>query len=137
MGDPLHEQHEAAAALRQVFDAALPYQGTGTVEAVERLLRVGTATATASAGPRFFHFVIGGSTPAALAADWTVSLLDQNAFVRASSKLSDAVETITLDWLRQLVGLPEGWGGVLTASATFANFSSLVLATHWWGERHG
>jgi glutamate/tyrosine decarboxylase-like PLP-dependent enzyme len=164
MGDPLHEQGEAAGALRQVYDAALPYleslperlvydraaepllrelagplpeHGTGTAAAIERLLRVGTATATASAGPRFFHFVIGGSTPAALAADWTVSLLDQNAFVRASSKLSDAVETITLDWLRQLVGLPEGWGGVLTASATFANFSSLVLATHWWGERHG
>ena len=164
MGDPLHEQGEAAGALRQVFDAALPYleslperlvydraaepllqelagplpeQGTGTAEAIERLLRVGTATATASAGPRFFHFVIGGSTPAALAADWTVSLLDQNAFVRASSKLADTVETITLDWLRQLVGLPAGWGGVLTASATFANFSGLVLATHWWGERHG
>jgi glutamate/tyrosine decarboxylase-like PLP-dependent enzyme len=164
MGDPLHEQGEAAGALRQVFEAALPYleslperlvydraaepllqelagplpeQGTGTAAAIERLLRVGTATATASAGPRFFHFVIGGSTPAALAADWTVSLLDQNAFVRASSKLADAVETVTLDWLRQLVGLPEGWGGVLTASATFANLSSLVLATHWWGERHG
>jgi glutamate/tyrosine decarboxylase-like PLP-dependent enzyme len=164
MGDPLHERGEAAGALRQVFEAALPYleslperlvydraaepllqelagplpeQGTGTAAAIERLLRVGTATATASAGPRFFHFVIGGSTPAALAADWTVSLLDQNAFVRASSKLADAVETVTLDWLRQLVGLPEGWGGVLTASATFANLSSLVLATHWWGERHG
>jgi glutamate/tyrosine decarboxylase-like PLP-dependent enzyme len=164
MGDPLNEQAEALAALRQVVDAAGPYlddlperlvydraaeplldelggplpdQGAGTKAAVERLLRVGTATATASAGPRFYHFVIGGSTPAALAADWVVSLLDQNAFVRASSRFADTVETVTLGWLREFFGLPPGWGGALTASATFANLTGLALATHWWAERHG
>jgi glutamate/tyrosine decarboxylase-like PLP-dependent enzyme len=163
VGDPLKEQDETLAALRQVVAAAGPYldglperpvydraaepllgelggalpeEGAGTQAAVETLLRVGTATATASAGPRFYHFVIGGSTPAALAGDWVVSLLDQNAFVRASSRFADAAETVALDWLRQLVGLPEGWGGALTASATFANLSGLALATHWWGERH-
>src|SRR4030095_16544201 len=115
----------------------LPDRGAGTRAAVERLLRVGTATATASAGPRFYHFVIGGSTPAALAADWVVLLLDQNAFVRASARVADAVETGTLDWLRDLVGLPAGWGGALTASATFANVTGLALATHRWAERHG
>jgi glutamate/tyrosine decarboxylase-like PLP-dependent enzyme len=164
VGDPLDEQTETMAALRQVVEAArsyleqlperlvydqtaepllgelggpLPDQGLGTEAAVERLVRIGTATATASSGPRFFHFVIGGSTPAALAADWVVSLLDQNAFVRASSRLVDAAETVTLDWLRQLAGLPPGWGGALTASATFANLTGLALATHWWAERHG
>ena len=164
MADPLREESETRAALQQVMDAAGPYldqlpqrlvydrsaeplleklagalpdQGVGTQSAVETLLRVGTATATASAGPRFFHFVIGGSTPASLAADWVVSLLDQNAFVRASSRFADAVETVALAWLRDLVGLPPGWGGALTASATFANVTGLALATHWWGERHG
>jgi glutamate/tyrosine decarboxylase-like PLP-dependent enzyme len=164
VGDPLYEQAETMAALSQVIDAAGPYldrlperlvydrtaepllreldgplpeQGFGTRAAVQTLLRVGTATATASAGPRFYHFVIGGSTPAALAADWVVSMLDQNAFVRASSRFADAVETVTLDWLRELVGLPRGWGGALTASATFANLTGLALATHWWAQRHG
>jgi glutamate/tyrosine decarboxylase-like PLP-dependent enzyme len=164
VGDPLHEQDQTPAALRQVIDAAGPYldrlpqrlvydrkaeplldelggplpeQGVGTQAAVETLLRIGTATATASAGPRFYHFVIGGSTPAGLAADWVVSMLDQNAFVRASSRFADATETVTLDWLRELVGLPPGWGGALTASATFANLTGLALATHWWAERHG
>ncbi|WP_238016731.1 pyridoxal-dependent decarboxylase [Dactylosporangium sp. AC04546] len=164
MADPLHERDEALPALRQVYDAAGPYldglaerlvhdrvaeplldrlggplpeTGRGTAAAVEELLRVGTATATASAGPRFFHFVIGGSTPAALAADWVVSLLDQNAFVKASSRFADAAERVALDWLRQLFGLPAGWGGALTASATFANVAGLTLATHWWAERHG
>ena len=164
MGDPLNEQTETITALRQVFEAAGPYleglperlvydraaepllgelggplpeEGSGTGAAVDQLIRIETATATASAGPRFFHFVIGGSTPAALAADWVVSLLDQNAFVRASSRLADAVETVALDWLRQLAGLPPGWGGALTASATSANLTGLALATHWWAERHG
>lgn len=164
MADPLDEVTETVPALRQVLDAAGPYldslparpvydraaepllaevggplpeRGAGTKAAVETLLRVGTATATASAGPRFYHFVIGGATPAALAADWVVSLLDQNAFVRASSRFADAVETTVLDWLRSLVGLPAGWGGALTASATFGNVTALAAATHWWGERHG
>src|SRR5262245_47916297 len=119
------------------LDGPLPEEGSGTRAAVGTLLRVGTATATASAGPRFYHFVIGGSTPAALAADWVVSLLDQNAFARASSGFAHEVETITIDWLRELVGLPSGWGGALTASATYGNFVGLSLATHWWGERHG
>jgi glutamate/tyrosine decarboxylase-like PLP-dependent enzyme len=164
MADPLDEIGETIPALRQVLEASGPYldslstrpvydraaesllaevrgplpdQGTGTKVAVETLLRVGTATATASAGPRFYHFVIGGATPAALAADWVVSLLDQNAAFRASSWFADTVETTVLDWLRDLVGLPPGWGGALTASATFGNFTGLAVATHWWGERHG
>jgi glutamate/tyrosine decarboxylase-like PLP-dependent enzyme len=115
----------------------LPEAGLGTTAAVDRLLDVGTAAGTVSSGPRFFHFVTGGSTPAALAADWTASLLDQNSFARASSEFGHEVETVALDWLRSLFGLPAGWGGALVASATFANFTSLACATHWWGERQG
>ena len=114
MGDPLKEQDEALAAQAgggggravaggvagaAVYDRGaepllselgpLPEEGAGTGAAVGKLLRVGTATATASGGARF-AFVIGRSTPASLAADWVVSLLDQNAFVRASSRLADA-----------------------------------------------
>jgi hypothetical protein len=77
-----------AESLLGELGGPLPEQGLGTRTAVEMLLRVGTATATASAGPRFYHFVIGGSTPAALVADWVVSMLDQNAFVRAWSRFA-------------------------------------------------
>ncbi|MGI5214066.1 pyridoxal phosphate-dependent decarboxylase family protein [Plantactinospora sp. CA-290183] len=117
-------------------DGGLPEKGEGTAAALHRLLRVGTAAATHSAGPRFFHFVIGGATPAALAADWTASLLDQNAGFRASSPLAAELETIALRWLRELFGLPDSYGGALVASATFANFTSLSVATHWWAEQH-
>jgi glutamate/tyrosine decarboxylase-like PLP-dependent enzyme len=138
----------ASLAERKVFDSAaahrlselagpLPEEGLGTLATIDRLLDVGTATATASSGPRFYHFVTGGSTPAALAADWATSLLDQNSFARASSAFAHEIETVAIDWLRSLFGLPEGWGGALVASATFANFTSLGCATHWWGERQG
>ncbi|SDZ05146.1 Glutamate or tyrosine decarboxylase [Micromonospora pattaloongensis] len=166
MGDPLGERGATDSVLRRVYETAGPYldslaarpvhdpraapllaelgradplpdEGDGADAVVDRLLRVGTAAATHSTGPRFFHLVIGGVTPAALAADWTASMLDQNAAFRASSALATETETVALRWLRELFGLPETYGGALVASATFANFTSLACATHWWGERHG
>ncbi|MFI7542010.1 pyridoxal phosphate-dependent decarboxylase family protein [Actinoplanes sp. NPDC049599] len=130
-------QDPAAAGLPAGLDGPLPEAGAGTAAAVARLLEIGTAAATASSGPRFFHFVTGGATPAALAADWTAALLDQNAFARVSSPFAHRAETVALDWLRELFGLPAGWGGALVGSATFANFTALGCATQWWGERHG
>ncbi|MDG4832321.1 pyridoxal-dependent decarboxylase [Solwaraspora sp. WMMD1047] len=131
---PVHDP--ATAPLLAELAGVLPARGDGSAAVVDRLLRLGTTTATHSAGPRFFHFVIGGVTPAALAADWTASLLDQNAGFRASSLLATELERTALRWLRELFGLPAGFGGALVASATFANFTSLACATHWWGEQH-
>jgi glutamate/tyrosine decarboxylase-like PLP-dependent enzyme len=130
--------YDAGAAKRLTeLGGPLPEAGYGGAAAIDRLLEIGTAAGTASSGPRFFHFVTGGATPAAMAADWTASLLDQNSFARASSAFGHEVETVALDWLRDLFGLPAGWGGALVASATFANFTSLGCATGWWGERQG
>ncbi|WP_433324878.1 pyridoxal phosphate-dependent decarboxylase family protein [Spirillospora sp. CA-294931] len=164
MSDPLFERDTADAALDLVVRAAGPYlaslpdrlvhdgeqdalideldlplpeRGDGTLAGVERLLRVGTRASTHSAGPRFFHFVVGGATPAALAGDWTTSLLDQAAGLWTSSPLAARTETIVLRWLKDLFGLPESFGGVLTPSATFAHVTSLACARTWWAERHG
>ncbi|MCM4078837.1 pyridoxal phosphate-dependent decarboxylase family protein [Paractinoplanes hotanensis] len=130
-------QDPAALSLLAELGGPLPESGGDPAEVIERLLRVGTAAGTASSGPRFFHFVTGGVTPAALAADWTAALLDQNAFSKISSPFAHEVETVALGWLRDLFGLPESWGGALVGSATFANFTSLGCATHWWGFQHG
>ena len=66
----------------------MPEQGDGTLAAVAELAARGRQTATRSSGPRFFHFVMGGGTPAALAADWLTSAYDQVAFGWASSPLA-------------------------------------------------
>ncbi len=115
----------------------LPERGEGAGRSIERLLKDGFGAATSSSGPRFFHFVTGGTTPAALAADWLASTLDQNALGWVASPLAASLESVSLSWLKQLFELPSCWGGVLTTGATMANFVALASARHWWGERQG
>jgi glutamate/tyrosine decarboxylase-like PLP-dependent enzyme len=118
------------------FSGALPAEGDGALEAVRALLEEGLDASIASAGPRCFHFVTGGVTPAALAADWLASTIDQNGFAWVESPLSGQLEVLSLAWLKELFGLPPGWGGVLTTGATTANFTALAAARQWWGARH-
>jgi glutamate/tyrosine decarboxylase-like PLP-dependent enzyme len=114
----------------------LPENGEGALAALHEL---GDAlpAATRSAGPRFFHFVIGGSTPAALAADWLASTLDQNAGLWTASPLGSQLERVAVEWLKELFELPTEWSGVLTTGATMANFTALAAARRWYGEEHG
>jgi glutamate/tyrosine decarboxylase-like PLP-dependent enzyme len=119
------------------FDGRLPEEGNGTLAVLQRLLERGTEAHVRSGGPRFFHWVIGGSTPAALAADWFTSLIDQNAGPWDASPLATQLETTSLAWLQELFRLPASWGGVLTTGATTANFTALAAARQWWGELHG
>jgi len=124
---------DAAAA----FGGGLPERGEGSAAALALLGEEGAAAATRSAGPRFFHFVTGGSTPAALGADWLASALDQNSFSWVSSPLGSRLEKVAVGWLKELFGLPASWGGVLTTGATMANFTGLAAARRWWAAEHG
>jgi glutamate/tyrosine decarboxylase-like PLP-dependent enzyme len=127
------KRDEAAAQ----FVGRLPEQGDGSLETLARLLTHGLEAATNSAGPRFFHFVTGGTTPAALAADWLASTIDNNAGLWVSSPLGSKLEQVAIAWLKDLFQLPEQWGGVLTTGATMSNFVGLAAARQWWGEQHG
>jgi glutamate/tyrosine decarboxylase-like PLP-dependent enzyme len=118
------------------IDSALPDDGGGALEALRELTTMRGA-ATLSPGPRFFHFVTGGATPAALGADWLASALDQNAFVWTSSPLASRLEAVATNWLKELFRLPAEWSGILTTGATMANFVGLAAARRWYGERHG
>jgi glutamate/tyrosine decarboxylase-like PLP-dependent enzyme len=115
----------------------MPEEGDGTLAALRELADRARETATRSSGPRFFHFVMGGGTPAALAADWLTSAYDQVAYAWASSPFAARVEQIAIEWLRQLFELPSEFGGVFTTGATMANFVALAAARNRWAERHG
>ncbi len=77
---------------------------------------------------RFFGFVVGGSHPAALAADWLVSAWDQNAAMRQVTPGVTAVEELAAGWLLDLLGLPASSGVGFTTGATMANFTALAAA---------
>jgi glutamate/tyrosine decarboxylase-like PLP-dependent enzyme len=118
------------------FGGGLPDEGSGAAAALTELLE-GLPAATRSPGPRFFHFVTGGVTPAAFGADWLTTLLDQNSFSWVSSPLGSRLEVVAVDWLKELFELPADWEGVLTTGATTANFTGLAAGRRWWAERHG
>ena len=120
----------------EALGGALPELGVGALAAIRELAATHPA-ALRSSGPRFFHWVVGGGTPAALAADWLTSAYDQNAFAWESSPLGTRLEEIAIDWLKDLLALPPAWGGVLTTGATMANFTGLAAGRRWWAERHG
>jgi glutamate/tyrosine decarboxylase-like PLP-dependent enzyme len=133
--DPVRSAGANEAAER--FGGSLPDEGAGTLAAIEELLADGVEAQVRSGGPRFFHWVIGGSTPAALAADWVTSLFDQNAGGWDASPLASRLELVSIRWLLDLFGLPSDWSGVLTTGGTTANFTGLAAARQWWGEQHG
>src|SRR5438477_1424601 len=119
------------------IDPELPAEGVGSLQALTELVAIARDGATGSAGPRFFHFVMGGGTPAALGADWLTSTLDQNAYNWISSPLGARLEQISVGWLKELFGLPREWSAVITTGATMANFAGLAAGRRWWGLEHG
>ncbi|MBK5279387.1 MAG: aspartate aminotransferase family protein [Bacteroidia bacterium] len=89
-----------------------------------------------SAGPRYFGFVTGGSTPASIAGDWLVSAFDQNA-CGSNDSIAPQLERQTLHFLKQLIGLDESYFGSFVTGATMSNFVSLAIARQWVGEQQG
>jgi glutamate/tyrosine decarboxylase-like PLP-dependent enzyme len=119
------------------FHVPLPESGCGAPEAIEELLRLNEVAGGNTAGPRAYHFVIGGCTPAALAADLLATAFDAITYTWVLSPAGVEMERQALDWLKTLFGLPSSWSGVMVTGATMANFVCLAAARQWWGEQHG
>ncbi|MGH8783214.1 pyridoxal phosphate-dependent decarboxylase family protein [Paraburkholderia sp.] len=97
-----------------------------------------------SAGGRFFGWVIGGSLPAALAADWLTSAWDQNAASYSCGPAEAVIEEVCGGWLKDLLGLPADASFALTTGAQMAHVTALAAARNallarrgWQVERDG
>lgn len=117
-------------ALRAALGGPLPERGEDPATVVERLAHAADPGLVATAGPRYFGFVIGGSTPAALAADWLTSAWDQNACLYVMSPAAAVVEEVAARWLVALFGLPDDTSVGFTTGATMASFTALAAARH-------
>ena len=124
-------------AALEVLQRPLPETGCGALQALSELLESARDGAVHTSGPRSYHFVMGGTTPAALGADWLATLFDQVAFAWVSSPLAVELEVLSLRWLRDLFGLPAEGAGIMTTGATAANLVGLAAGRQWWGEQHG
>jgi len=83
---------------------------------------------TAMAGPRFFGFVIGGSLPVTVAANWLAGAWDQNSGLFTPTPATASLEQVALNWLLDLFNLPSDCGGGFVTGATMANFTALAAA---------
>ncbi len=127
---------EALAEIAR-FDEPLPEASCDPEAVIALLDEIGSPASMAMAGPRYFGFVIGGSLPVAVAADWLTTAWDQNCGLYQITPMAAFLEQVALGWLVDLLGLPAGSGGGFVTGATVANFTALAAARHAVLERAG
>jgi glutamate/tyrosine decarboxylase-like PLP-dependent enzyme len=118
------------AALTTALGGPLPEDPAEPTLVIEQLAAAMQPGLLPSAGPRYFGFVTGGSTPAAIAADWLVSAWDQNAALHVMSPAVAAVEEVTAGWLLDMLALPSTASVGFVTGATMANATALAAARH-------
>jgi len=112
------------------LDGPLQNEPMAPMRVLAELDDLGSAATVASAGPRYFGFVIGGTLPAALAASYLAGAWDQNAVFHIASPPTVFLEDVCRRWLVALFGLPPNAGIGFVTGATMANFAALAAARH-------
>jgi glutamate/tyrosine decarboxylase-like PLP-dependent enzyme len=127
-----------ADEVADVLGGPLPEGPSAPAEVVELLARGVEPGLMAMGSGRFYGWVIGGTLPAALAADWLVSTWDQNTVLRWATPGTAGAEAVAGSWLVDLLGLPAGSDVGFVTGGMMANFTGLaaardrVLAGHGW-----
>ncbi len=112
------------------LDLPFPEHPVDPSKTIEILDEIGSPATIGISGGRFFGFVIGGSVPASVAANWLSTAWDQNAGLFVGSPIGVVLEEICLKWLLQIFDLPPQSAGAFVTGATMANFTSLAAARH-------
>ncbi|HEX5283447.1 MAG TPA: aminotransferase class V-fold PLP-dependent enzyme [Bryocella sp.] len=123
--------------LRNRINVPLTDSGIAPEQVINELVDACDGGIVGSAGPRFFGFVIGGSLPAALAADWLTSAWDQNAGLYVIGPAASLVEDVAGGWLKSLFGLPLEASFAFVTGCQMAHVTCLAVARHRVLERAG
>ncbi len=128
IGDALQRPEHGYAAALSDWQAPVPEHGMPAEAVLEELVTRATPGLHAMTGPRFFGWVIGGSHPAGVAADWLVSAWGQNVGNHQASPAGAAAETVAGAWLVDILGLPSESSVGFVTGATMANLVGLAAA---------
>ncbi len=123
--------------LFSMIDADLSEYGVSPAAAIKSLIDGVENGLIRSGSPRYFGFVIGGSTPVSIAADWLTTVWDQNAQAYGTSPAAAVMEEVVAKWLLELLGLPESAGVGFVTGAQMANFTALAVARNKVLKDHG
>ncbi|MET0734935.1 MAG: aminotransferase class V-fold PLP-dependent enzyme [Microbacterium sp.] len=113
-----------------MFGGPLPEEGLDAETLIDDLAERADPGLVAIPGGRFFGFVIGGTLPAALAADWLVSAWDQNSGSTLLTPTVAALERTAGAWLCELFGLPADASVGFVTGAQVSNFVCIATAQH-------
>jgi len=130
------EEKNVAPAAKETESERIQENGSGAEAAIDRFMKKYGDSIIKSAGPRYFGFVVGGATPAALAGDWLTSVFDQNAF-GIKGNVDTLIEKEATGMLKELMGIGDGYSGTFVTGATMANFVNLATGRQWAGKKHG
>lgn len=128
---------ENVQALRNRLNRPLPDEGIDPEQVIDALVKDVEGGLLGSAGGRFYAWVIGGSLPSALAADWMASAWDQNAALYACAPAAAITEEVVGDWLKQLLGIPPVASFALVTGCQMAHATCLAAARHRLLARRG
>ncbi|MBI3844191.1 MAG: aspartate aminotransferase family protein [Planctomycetes bacterium] len=123
--------------LRRRLGKSLAREGVDAERVVADLVAAVNGGLLGSASGRFFGWVIGGSLPAALAADWLTSAWEQNAALYACAPAAAVVEEIAGAWLKEILRLPAGATFALVTGCQMAHATCLAAARHALLARRG
>jgi len=112
----------------EALGKTLPASPSDPTDVLALLDDIGSPATVATTGGRYFGFVIGGTLPAALAANWLAGAWDQNAGFSVMSPVAAKLEEIVLEWIVDVLGLPRESGGGFGTGTTMANFSGMAAA---------
>ncbi|MEO6325042.1 MAG: pyridoxal-dependent decarboxylase [Thermoanaerobaculia bacterium] len=118
------------ATLRQRLARSLEAEGLPPEQVISDLVADVDGGLLGSAGGRFFGWVVGGSLPAALAADWLTAVWDQNAALYACAPAAAVVEEVTGGWLKDVLTLPRSASFALVSGCQMAHVTALAAARH-------
>src|SRR5262249_3019867 len=114
--------------IRQKLDRALPIEGVGIESLLETFNETIVPMSRQNGHPRMFGYVQSPGTAIAAIADLLASTLNANLTAWRSAPAAVEIERLTIDWIKQILGIPPSAAGLFVSGGSMANLAALATA---------